>query len=160
MKQINWGVLGTANIAKGHTIPAMLKANNCKLYGISGRNTEKVDEFQETFGFEKAYYSYDALLDDEAIEAVYIPLPNTLHKEWVLKAAAKKNSYNIDGSIKYYIHVNGITDEVTVEVPNNYTLEVEQLGRCITDKEEPYVSHEFSIKNARTMDKVLASMGY
>jgi hypothetical protein len=39
-------------------------------------------------------------------------------------------------------------------------LEVEQLGRCIIDGEQPYVSHEFSIKNARTIDKVLASMGY
>jgi hypothetical protein len=45
-------------------------------------------------------------------------------------------------------------------MPNNYMLEVEQLGRCIIDGEQPYVSHEFSIKNARTIDKVLASMGY
>ena len=90
MSQINWGVLGTANIAKGYTVPGMQKSENCKLYGIAGRSKEKADEFQATFGFEKAYYSYDDMLDDEAIEAVYIPLPNSLHKEWVLKAAAKK----------------------------------------------------------------------
>jgi predicted dehydrogenase len=321
MRQIKWGVLGTAGIAKGFTIPAMLKAENCRLYGIAGRNKEKVDEFQTIFGFEKSYYSYDDMLDDEDIEVVYIPLPNTLHKEWVLKAAAKKKHilcekplagsekdvkemvkaceaagvffmeafaylhspivksvkaaldsgvigkpsfiettfltpgykednirirrdtlggsiydlgcynisliltllgeepneikglakftdqkiddftaayfefpsgcrasmivgmcseqrgdryfiygvegtieapipFNVNGTAKYYIHKNDTTKEVSVEIPNNYMLEVEQLGRCITAGEKPYVSNEFSIKNARTMDKVLASIGY
>lgn len=299
----------------------MLKSENCKLYAIAGRDKEKADKFQETFGFEKAYYSYYDMLDDDAIEAVYIPQPNALHKKWLLKAAAKKKHilcekplsgtekdikemikacddagvyfmeafaylhtnivasvketldsgiigkpsfiettfltpapkkdnirmrrdtlggsvydlgcynislilkmlgeepsevkalanftnekiddfaaayfqfpsgcrasmtigmcsaqradryfiygtdgtieapipFNFEGTVEYYIHKNGNTKEVIVEVPNNYMLEIEQLGRCITDGESPYVSHEFSLKTARTMDKVLASMGY
>jgi predicted dehydrogenase len=321
MRQIKWGVLGTAHIAKGHTIPAMLKAKNCKLYGIAGRNKEKVDEFKTQFGFEKAYYSYEDMLEDDTIEAVYIPLPNALHKEWVLKAATKKKHilcekplsgtekdvnemiracdeagvyfmeafaylhtpivrsvkealdsgiigtpsfmettfltptpskdnirmrrdtlggalydlgcynvslilamlgeepqevkalakftdqhvddfvaaylefpsgsrasiitgmcsaqrsdryfihgtegtieapvpFNFEGTAKYYIHKNGETKEVAIEVPDNYMLEIEQLGRCITEGEQPFVSHDFSMKNARTMDRILASMGY
>jgi predicted dehydrogenase len=56
MRQVNWGVLGTANIAKTQTIPAMLKADNCKLYGVAGRSKDKVDEFKKLFGFEQAYY--------------------------------------------------------------------------------------------------------
>jgi len=86
MRKINWGVLGTAGIAKGQTIPGMAQAENCKLYAIAGRSLEKARAFQQEFGFEKAYDSYDALLADPQIEAVYIPLPNELHYEWTMKA--------------------------------------------------------------------------
>lgn len=89
---VKWGVLGTAGIAMGCTIPGMLEAENCELYAIAGRSEEKVKEFCEKFGFEKAYTDYDALLADEQVQAVYIPLPNQLHYEWVMKAiAAGKN---------------------------------------------------------------------
>lgn len=84
--KVNWGVLGTARIARGCTIPGMLKAENANLYAIAGRNPDKVKEFQETFGFEKGYVGYDRLLADENVQAVYIPLTNDLHKDWVIKA--------------------------------------------------------------------------
>lgn len=50
----------------------------------------KTAQFQKDFGFQKVYHSYDELLDDENIDAVYIPLPNQLHKEWTIRAARKK----------------------------------------------------------------------
>ena len=90
MKKINWGVLGTAGIAKGQTIPGMQQAENCNLYAIAGRNPEKVKEYQDAFGFQVAYDSYDALLADPDVEAVYIPLPNELHYEWTIKALQAK----------------------------------------------------------------------
>ena len=90
MQKIKWGVLGTAGIAKEQTIPGMKEANNCELYAIAGRSLEKAKEFQETFGFEKAYGSYEELLQDPEVEAVYIPLPNTLHYEWTIKALEAK----------------------------------------------------------------------
>ncbi len=83
---VKWGVLGTANIAKGCTIPGMKLADGCELYAIAGRDEEKVRSFQEEFGFKKGYVGYDKLLNDPEISAVYIPLPNNLHKEWVIKA--------------------------------------------------------------------------
>ena len=86
MKKIKWGVLGTAGIARKQTIPGMKEASNCELYAIAGRNLEKAEEFQKQFGFEKAYGSYEELLADKEVEAVYIPLPNTLHYEWTVKA--------------------------------------------------------------------------
>ena len=86
MKKINWGVLGTAGIARGQTIPGMLQAENCNLYAVAGRSKEKAQAFQKEFGFEKAYDSYDVLLSDPQVEAVYIPLPNELHYEWTMKA--------------------------------------------------------------------------
>ena len=87
MRKIKWGVLGTANIARGCTIPGMQLAENCELYAIAGHTPGKAEQFRAEFGFVKAYDSYEALLADPAVEAVYIPLPNTLHYEWVIKAA-------------------------------------------------------------------------
>lgn len=86
MEKIRWGVLGTAGIAAGQTIPGMIGAKNCCRYAIAGRDPEKVQSFREKFGFEKGYNSYEELLNDPLVEAVYIPLPNSLHFEWAKKA--------------------------------------------------------------------------
>lgn len=320
MSKIKWGVLGTANIAKKQTIPGMQKAENCELYAIAGRSMEKAEQFKEMFGFHKAYGSYDELLADKDVQAVYIPLPNNLHKEWVIKAAkagkhvlcekpmsgnaadtkemiqacndagvifmeafaylhsplmqvlkAQINdgligdvnmiesvfythgyednirirretlggsvydlgcytitfaswlygekaveakavahftdqniddlttgymiypgnkravfscgmfpyqrgdrsfiygtkgtlevpiSYNAEGVQKYYLVQDDVRTEFELDIPNNYMLEVVQLGKCILDGEKPHVSHQFSVENAETMDMILASCGY
>ena len=324
MPKIKWGVLGTANIARGCTIPGMQLAENCELYAIAGRDQEKAELFKKEFGFEKAYGSYEELLGDPAVEAVYIPLPNTLHHEWVIKAAeagkhilcekplapgekqvremqaaAQENGvhlmeafaylhspltaaireelergtigevrylenafvtsdydlsnirmrretlggsvydlgcycisqivwllgepesahavadfsdqnvdrlatgflsypggvraaftcgmvlpterdkrldrlqihgtkgvlrteaeFNQAGCLTYSITTGGGTVTRHVDVPQNYSLEVSQLGRCITSGEQPHVSGAFSLANARTMDKVLTAIGY
>ena len=330
MRKVKWGVLGTAGIADGCTIPGMMQAENCELYAIAGRNPEKVDDFRKRFGFEKGYYSLDEMLDDPDVEAVYIPLPNDLHRKYVIRAAEKgkhilcekplapseaecremieaadangvilmeafaylhsplmktikaeldagtigdilymdsvfltssydmsnirmrretcggslydlgcynttqilwmlgqepeeikasadfseekvdmftqafmkfqdgkrasmrcgmvlQNSavlageyhrldglvvfgtkgsltcgaqFNEDGELSYTICTGGVSETRKVSVPQNYRLEVEQLGRCITDGETPYVSHEFTLKNARIMDRILKEIGY
>lgn len=90
MKKVNWGVIGTAGIAKGCTIPGMQQAENCNLYAIAGRSMDKAKAYQAEFGFQVAYDSYDALLADPNVEAVYIPLPNELHYEWTIKALKAK----------------------------------------------------------------------
>ena len=90
MRKVTWGVLGTAHIAEGHTIPGMLQAENCRLYAIAGRTMAKAEAFRQKFGFEKAYDSYEALLADPEVEAVYIPLPNELHFQWATKALQAK----------------------------------------------------------------------
>ena len=322
MSKVKWGVLGTAGIARMATIPAMQQAENCALYAIAGRSAEKAEQFKETFGFEKAYGSYDALLADPEVEAVYIPLPNDLHREWVLRAvnakkhvlcekplaltekqaeemfrAAEENgvflmeayaylhspiidafrkeldsgaigeirclesaflggvpkendyrwrreagggsqydlgcyalsmalrmfgrepkevhalayygecgidlfssailtfedgaiasldcgmlsgtnrhdrfhvlgtrgemyspvAFNQSGEIPYTVVSGGKTDTKTVAVPNNYKLEVEQLGRCIRDGESPHVSRDFSLMVARVQDRILEEIGF
>ena len=93
MKEVlNWGVLGYAGIARKHVLPAMLQCKEAKLYAIASRHTDKLEQAVQAFGFEKTYSSYDELLKDPNVDAVYIPLPNELHKEWVIKAAeCKKN---------------------------------------------------------------------
>lgn len=325
MRKVSWGVLGTASIARKHTIPGMLQAENCRLYAIAGRSAEKAESYRQEFGFEKAYGSYDALLSDPNVEAVYIPLPNELHYEWTVKAirahkhvlcekplaptsaqmealaaAAReegvylmeafaylhspymaavkqelesgtigdvlymesefltsdydlsnirmrketfggsvydlgcyctsqilwlfgcepdtvqavaqfsdegidtlttamltfpggKNAvltcgmclnrepfdridrfrihgtlgsicseeqFNAHGALTYSIHRDGETTVKTVQTPHNYRLEAEQLGRCITDGEMPWVPASFTAANGRTMERILACIGY
>ncbi len=90
MQKVKWGVLGTANIAAGCTIPGMQLADNCELYAIAGRSAKKAEEFKERFGFKKFYGSYDELLEDDEVQAVYVPLPNGLHFQWVKAALEHK----------------------------------------------------------------------
>ena len=87
---VKWGVLGTAGIARWATIPGMKKSKNCELYAIAGRDEKKVDAYKKEFGFEKGYVGYDTLLADPDVQAVYIPLPNHIHCEWVIKALEAK----------------------------------------------------------------------
>jgi len=316
-RKINWGVLGCAGIAEKHVIPALLLANNATLYGIASRSdSERLHQFAEKFRPLHTYASYEALLADPAIDAVYIPLPNSLHCEWVKKAAVAnkhvlcekplgvnaaevadmqavcdangvllmeafayrhsplsrtietliqsgqigdvrlieayfcynlqdldnvrlrsdlkggatydvgcynmdlighlmaclpdsvqvsayigpdsqvdesclatmtfpgpvdaisycsfrteaRNEYtivgsdgilsvspafNFQGTSKIKLTTQGQPDTVIVDCPNNYTLEIEQFGRCISDGEQPLVNHESSLCTAKIMDKVL-----
>jgi len=327
MRKIKWGVMGTADIFARDTADGMMQAENCQMYAIAGRNAEKAEAFRARYGFEKAYGSYAELLEDPEVEAVYIPLPNTLHLEWTVRAlqakkhvlcekplginaaesekmyaAARENNvilmeafayqhspfvaavkaeldsgvigdvryieselitsdydmsnirmrretcggstydlgvypcslilrmlgqepeqvkaigtfsaekidlftaavlefaggikaqfnsgmvlatnsdgridsmkihgtrgsieainfaFNLPGQLSYRLRTFDGVDEVKyVECPHNYRLEVEQLGRCITDGEKPLMSEELSMAVARTIDRVLEEIGY
>ena len=327
MRKIKWGVLGTAYIFERDTARGMELAENCEPVAIAGRSLEKANAFKEKYGFQRAYGSYMELLEDPEIEAVYNPLPNTLHYEWTIEAlkrgkhvlcekplaanekeaeemfrvakengvilmeafayqhsplirtvkeeidrgtigeiryieaalitsdydgsnirmrrdtlggctydlgvyalsfihrmmgkepesiqavatfdenridtfatgiltyangakanftsgmvlATEKNAatdrfeihgtkgsiradrfgFNAPGDLSYRIQTFDGLDEIrNVDVPNNYCLEVEQLGRCITDGEVPGVSAEFSISLAKIVDGVLGAIGY
>lgn len=326
MRRVKWGVMSTAYIFERDTAEGMRQAENCELYAIAGRSMEKAQLFKEKYGFSVAYGSYQELLDDPQVEAVYIPLPNTMHVEWTIKAlqakkhvlcekplaptaqqaqqmfdaarengvwlmeafayqhspfiaaveqavksgaigdvrymesalitsdydrtnirmrrdtlggctydlgvycasltqrflgaepktvkavstfadgvdmyttvlmeyengarvnfdcgmvlATEKNSaldrfqihgtlgsiqsvnfgFNCPGDLSYRLKTFDGRDEiVTVPTPHNYRLEVEQLGRCITDGETPAVTEEFSLALARTIDRVLEAIGY
>ena len=87
-EKIRWGILGCAAIARVRTIPGLLEADNATLYAVASRNIEKANEMAAQFGAVKAYGSYEELLADPEVQAVYIPLPNSMHCEWVEKAAA------------------------------------------------------------------------
>lgn len=83
---IRWGVLGTAQIAKACVIPAIVKSVNGKLQAIASRELHRAEALVGKFNQGFAYQGYEQLLDDPLVDAVYIPLPNHLHKEWTLKA--------------------------------------------------------------------------
>lgn len=88
MKKVRWGVLSTAGIAQKSLLPAFLRAKNAQVTAIAtSSDVQKAEQVAETFSIEKVYASYEALLADEEIDAVYIPLPNHLHKQWIIEAA-------------------------------------------------------------------------
>ena len=77
--RIRWGILGTATIAREALIPALRKAPYCQhaeIVAIASRQIDKAKEVAEQFEIPKAHDSYETLLDDPNIDAVYLPLPN------------------------------------------------------------------------------------
>src|ERR1700751_531022 len=86
-KRGKWGVLGVAGIAVKKVIPAMQRGEWSHVFAIASRDLNKAQQAAEQLGIPKAYGSYEELLADPEIEAVYNPLPNHLHVPWSIKAA-------------------------------------------------------------------------
>ena len=87
MKKVVWGVLSTAKIGWEKVMPAMLKSEHCEIRAIASRSLEKGRKLADQFGIPKAYGSYEELLADPEIEAIYNPLPNHEHVPMTLAAA-------------------------------------------------------------------------
>src|ERR1700693_3535832 len=87
MKKVRWGILGVARIAVNRTIPAMQAGEWSEVAGIASRNRDRAEAAARELGIPKAYGSYDDMLADPEIEAIYNPLPNHLHLPWSTKAA-------------------------------------------------------------------------
>eukprot|EP01031_Cornospumella_fuschlensis_P048387 gene48386-59261_t len=86
-KKIRWGVLGYARIARESVIPAIGRAENAEFAALASRDAGKLVESVARYtGGHKTYVGYAELLRDPAIDAVYIPLPNSQHAEWTIRA--------------------------------------------------------------------------
>lgn len=84
---IRWGILSTAKIGINAVIPALQQSERGQVVAIASRDESRAAEIAAELNIPKAYGSYDALLADEEIDAVYIPVPNHLHMEWTIRAA-------------------------------------------------------------------------
>jgi len=87
MQKVRWGVLGVARIATVKVIPAMQQGRLSQIVGIASRDRAKAAEAARVLGIPKVYGSYEDMLADPEIEAVYNPLPNHLHVPWSIRAA-------------------------------------------------------------------------
>jgi predicted dehydrogenase len=87
MAPVGWGVLGVANIARRAVIPAIQRSRSSRVVAIASRDASKARSAAAALGIPQWYGSYEALLADPAVEAVYIPLPNHLHVPWSMRAA-------------------------------------------------------------------------
>ena len=85
--KVKWGVLGVARIATRKVIPAMQKGERSEVIGIASRNREKAAQAAAELGIARAWGSYEELLSDPEVEAIYNPLPNHLHVPWSERAA-------------------------------------------------------------------------
>lgn len=86
-KKVRWGILSTANIGMEKVTPAIMKSPSSEVLGIASRNAASARAAADSLGIAKSYGSYEELLADPEIDAIYNPLPNDLHVDWTLKAA-------------------------------------------------------------------------
>lgn len=88
MGKLRWGVIGTAHIADAKVVPAIRASCNGQVQAVASRDPERARSFAARHDVPVAYESYEALLQDASLEAVYIPLPNSMHRDWATRAAA------------------------------------------------------------------------
>ena len=84
---LRWGILGTGLIAREHVIRAIQGAEGCEVLALASRSTDRAEQVAAEFSIPRAYGSYESLLADPEVDAVYLPLPNHLHLPWILTAA-------------------------------------------------------------------------
>ncbi len=87
MSKVRWGVLSTADIGMSQVTPAIQNAMNCDVVAIASRDGDRAAAAATQLGIPDSYGTYEELLEAENIDALYIPLPNNMHAEWVTKAA-------------------------------------------------------------------------
>jgi len=87
LKKVRWGILSTANIGIKKVVPAMQKGQHVDVIAIASRDRSTAEQAARALGIPKAYGSYEELLADPEIEAIYNPLPNHMHVPWSIKAA-------------------------------------------------------------------------
>src|SRR5438552_19020422 len=97
MQKVRWGVLGAARIATSKVIPAMQQGQWCEIAGIASRDRVRAEETARHLGIPKAYGSYEQLLADPEIDAVYNPLPNHLHVPWSIRARSEERRVGKEG---------------------------------------------------------------
>lgn len=85
--KLRWGIAGCAGIAVNAVMPAIQSSETSVIQAVASRDGNKSRETAEKFGVSRSYGSYEALMADPDIDAVYIPLPNHLHREWAIRAA-------------------------------------------------------------------------
>ncbi len=86
MKTVRWGILSTAKIGTEQVIPAIQKAENCRVVGIASRSAEGASQVASELGIANSFGSYEQLLASPEIDAIYNPLPNHLHVDWSIQA--------------------------------------------------------------------------
>lgn len=87
-RRLRWGVLSTANIARVCVIPALVRSTNGEIVALASRSQERARALADKHAIPTAYGSYAQLIADPTVEAVYVPLPNHLHRAWTLRATA------------------------------------------------------------------------
>lgn len=86
-RRIRWGVISTANIGRAAVNPAIQASSNGALVAVASRDVDRARDFARAHRIPAHHGSYEALLDDPSVDAVYIPLPNGMHREWTIRSA-------------------------------------------------------------------------
>jgi len=83
--QVRWGIVGTANIARAQFLPGLRQAGGIAA-AVASRDAERAAQFASDHGIGRSIAGYENLITDPDLDALYIPLPNSLHAEWTIRA--------------------------------------------------------------------------
>jgi predicted dehydrogenase len=82
---VRWGIIGTANIARGAFLPGLRAAGGIPA-AVAGRDLARAEQYAQANGVQRAVQGYQSLIEDTGVDALYIPLPNSLHAQWTITA--------------------------------------------------------------------------
>jgi predicted dehydrogenase len=85
-RKVRWGVLGCSRIGSRALLPAFSRARNCELAVLASRDLKRAQEVAEEHAIPAACSPYEGVLEDPSVEALYIPLPNDMHRDWAIRA--------------------------------------------------------------------------
>jgi predicted dehydrogenase len=136
-KKVSWGILGVADIAVKRVLPAMREGKLSQVIAIASRDLKKARGAADLFGIQKAYGSYEELLADPEVEAIYNPLPNHLHLPWTVKAAeAGKHvlcEKPITLTVEEALSLVKARDRTGVKIQEAFMVGVHPQWRCALD---------------------------
>ncbi|RTR39953.1 Gfo/Idh/MocA family oxidoreductase [Shewanella canadensis] len=132
-KTLNWGILGTSFIS-GVMADAIVEEGHTCLHSVAGRSEKTLMEFAEKYDIANIYQDYDALINDDEVDIIYIALPNHLHHDFVIKAANAGKAILCEKSLSIDMKK---TDEALAAVANNQVFFAEGLM---------YLTHPFARK--------------
>jgi len=130
-KTLNWGILGTSFIS-GEMANAILKEGKTRLHSVAGRSVATLTEFAKQYNIENTFTDFDALINDQEVDIIYIALPNHLHHDYVIKAANAGKAVLCEKSLSIDMQK---THEALAAVKENNTFFVEGLM---------YLTHPFT----------------
>jgi predicted dehydrogenase len=87
MEELRWGIISTADIGRRKVVPAIQRARRTRVVAVASRDVERAREYASELSIPTVYGTYEELLADPNVDAVYIPLPNHMHAEWAMTAA-------------------------------------------------------------------------
>ena len=105
--KIKWGVLGNATIARKCVIPAIFNSANGHIHALASQNPQKAEAIAKEYNIPHLYTQYESVLNDQQIDAVYIPLPNHLHRQWTIRALEAGKHVLCEKPLKRWIHADG-----------------------------------------------------
>lgn len=135
-KEINIGILGCANIAQRFILPTLKEMDEFNILGIGSRTKEKADKFAKEFDT-KPLYSYESILEIENLDAIYIPLPNSIHYDWIKKALEKNLHVLVEKSMSCdydeVVELNNIAKKKNLVLIENFQFRFHSQLQYIKD---------------------------
>jgi predicted dehydrogenase len=154
-KKVGWGILSTAGIAIRRVIPAMQKSDRIEVVAIASRDRRKAEEAASALGIPQAYGSYEDLLADPEVEAIYNPLPNQLHVPWSIKAAEAGKHVLCEKPLS--VTVTEVKSLLAVQERNQFTIQGEAFSRAVREGTNVPVPLTDAIKNMAVIEAIVRS---